>query len=62
MIADLFAHWPIAAQGSFLIGDKPSDIAAADANRVPGFLFPGGDLKQFVSEIIDRRPPVAATR
>jgi D-glycero-D-manno-heptose 1,7-bisphosphate phosphatase len=62
MIADLFAHWPIAAQGSFLIGDKPSDIAAADANRVPGFLFHGGDLKQFVSEIIDRRPPVAATR
>lgn len=62
MIADLFAHWPIAAPGSFLVGDKPSDIAAAETNRVPGFLFPGGDLKQFVSEIIDRERTVAAAQ
>jgi D-glycero-D-manno-heptose 1,7-bisphosphate phosphatase len=33
---------------SLLIGDQPSDIAAANAAGVRGFLFPGGDLVKFV--------------
>ena len=54
MILDLMAHWPVRLEGSFAIGDRDSDIAAAEAAGLPGFLFPGGDLDQFVEEILAR--------
>jgi D,D-heptose 1,7-bisphosphate phosphatase len=48
MILDLIAHWPIEREESLLIGDKASDIQAAAAAGVAGYLFEGGDLKDFV--------------
>jgi D-glycero-D-manno-heptose 1,7-bisphosphate phosphatase len=33
---------------STLIGDQPSDIAAAEAVGIKGYLFPGGNLVKFV--------------
>ncbi len=48
MLLDLFAHWPIEREGSFLIGDKISDIEAAEAAGIPGYLFEGGDLTSFL--------------
>jgi len=48
MILDLIAHWPIEREESVLIGDKASDIQAADAAGVAGYLFEGGDLMDFV--------------
>lgn len=33
---------------SIIIGDKPRDIAAGAAAGVPGFLYQGGDLDEFV--------------
>ena len=52
MIRDLMAHWPVRHDGSFAIGDRDSDIAAAAAAGLPGHLFTGGDLDKFVANII----------
>jgi len=37
---------------SFLIGDRQSDMAAAAAADVPGYLFEGGNLEQFLKTIL----------
>ncbi len=55
MILDLMAMWPIAAADSFLIGDKTSDIDAARAAGLPGYLFGGGDLDLFIARILADR-------
>jgi len=54
MIFDLMTHWPVRRGGSFVIGDRPSDIGAAEAAGLPGFLFTGGDLDSFVADILTR--------
>lgn len=53
MILDLMHHWPIEPAGSFVIGDRDSDVAAATAAHLPGFLFAGGDLDAFVADILE---------
>ena len=55
MILDLIRCWPVDAGSSFLIGDKQSDCAAAAGAGIESHLFPGGDLSQFVSQILARR-------
>jgi D-glycero-D-manno-heptose 1,7-bisphosphate phosphatase len=64
MILDLFAHWPIEREGSFLIGDKISDIQAAEAAGVRGFLFEGGDLATLLrmNPSLRREPAIAGSR
>ena len=52
MIHDLMQHWPVRRDGSFIIGDRPSDIEAAEAAGLPGFLFAGGDLDAFVADVM----------
>ena len=52
MIYDLMQHWPVRHEGSFVIGDRDSDIEAARAAGLPGFLFAGGDLDAFVAEVM----------
>jgi D-glycero-D-manno-heptose 1,7-bisphosphate phosphatase len=52
MIHDLMQHWPVRPEGSFVIGDRDSDIEAARAAGLPGFLFAGGDLDAFVAEVM----------
>jgi len=52
MILDLMQHWPVRHQGSFVIGDRDSDIEAAGAVKLPGFLFAGGDLDAFVADVL----------
>ena len=52
MLLDLMAAWPVRRDKSFLIGDRDTDIAAAHAAGVPGYLFGGGNLKDFITRAI----------
>ena len=47
MLLDLMKHWPIDRDASVLIGDKISDLEAAQSAGLRGLLFEGGDLYQF---------------
>jgi D-glycero-D-manno-heptose 1,7-bisphosphate phosphatase len=50
MLLDLLDHWPIEKSGSFLIGDKITDIQAAMSAGIAGYLFEGGNLMEFLRE------------
>jgi len=54
MFIDLIEAWPVNMAGSFVIGDKVSDMEAARAIDLPGYLFTGGDLLAFVEECLEQ--------
>ena len=47
MILQAMADFPVKREASFLIGDKKTDIEAAHAANIGGFLFKGGNLQTF---------------
>lgn len=49
MMTDLLEHWPVDLKRSFLIGDKESDCAAAQAAGITPLLFEGGNLLEFLA-------------
>jgi D-glycero-D-manno-heptose 1,7-bisphosphate phosphatase len=50
MILRALADWPIDRARSVLVGDKASDMEAAQRAGVRGLRFRGGDLKRFLVE------------
>ncbi len=52
MLLDLMRVWRLTPDRCVLVGDQPSDIAAAERAGMPGFLFPGGNLLAFVRPIL----------
>jgi D-glycero-D-manno-heptose 1,7-bisphosphate phosphatase len=52
MILDLMGCWPVERAGSFLIGDQASDLEAARAAGIPGFLISDQGLDEFVADCL----------
>ncbi|WP_035726571.1 D-glycero-alpha-D-manno-heptose-1,7-bisphosphate 7-phosphatase [Bradyrhizobium murdochi] len=52
MIQDLMERFPVDVSRSILIGDKPTDLEAAQAAGIKGYLFPGHNLAQFLKSIL----------
>ena len=52
MLLQAMREWPIDRNRSFLIGDRESDLAAAAAAGIPGHLFTGGNLAEFLDQIL----------
>ena len=52
MINELLGRFPVDASRSILIGDKPTDLEAAQAAGIEGYLFPGHDLVHFLRAIL----------
>lgn len=47
MLLQAMAEFPVKREASFLIGDKQTDIDAAHAAGIGGFLFKGGNLANY---------------
>ena len=52
LILRAFAEYDIDKNAAFLIGDKPRDVKSAEAAGIKGCLFEGGNLLNFVKEIV----------
>ncbi len=52
LILRAFAEYDIDKNAAFLIGDKPRDVESAEAAGIKGCLFEGGNLLNFVKEIV----------
>jgi D-glycero-D-manno-heptose 1,7-bisphosphate phosphatase len=49
MIEDLLRTWPVDPSRSIVVGDSPTDLAAAGAAGLRGALFRGGRLDAFLT-------------
>ena len=52
LILRAFEEYNIDKDAAFLIGDKPRDVESAEAAGIKGYLFSGGNLLNFVKEIV----------
>jgi D,D-heptose 1,7-bisphosphate phosphatase len=55
MITDLLERFPVKADASILVGDKPGDLEAARSAGLRGYLFSGGNLETFVKQHLELR-------
>jgi D-glycero-D-manno-heptose 1,7-bisphosphate phosphatase len=52
MINDLLERFPVHISQSILIGDKPTDLEAAQAAGIRGYLFSGQNLAHFLKSVL----------
>jgi D-glycero-D-manno-heptose 1,7-bisphosphate phosphatase len=52
MILRAFREWPIERERSFLIGDRDSDLEAAQRADLPGYKFDGSDLRMLTATVL----------
>jgi D-glycero-D-manno-heptose 1,7-bisphosphate phosphatase len=52
MLLRAMSEWPVRHDGSFIIGDKESDLEAGRRAGIPGYFFPGGDLRALVGRLL----------
>jgi len=52
MIRALLERYPVDIDASFMIGDKPSDLAAAQAAGIAAHLFDGSNLLTFIAPLL----------
>jgi D-glycero-D-manno-heptose 1,7-bisphosphate phosphatase len=52
MILDLLERWRLSPERCVMVGDQPIDAQAAAAAGVRGFIFPGGDLAEFLKKAV----------
>ena len=57
MLLDLIQHWPVREEQSFLVGDKRSDIEAAERINMPAYRFEGGNLDIATADYLRDRSP-----
>jgi D-glycero-D-manno-heptose 1,7-bisphosphate phosphatase len=55
MLLDLLQTWELDPSRAVMIGDQETDMRAAEAAGVAGFLFRGGNLLSFLQPILDKR-------
>jgi D-glycero-D-manno-heptose 1,7-bisphosphate phosphatase len=53
MINDLLERFPVDVSRSILIGDKPTDLEAARAAGIKGYLFAGDNLEHFLRAVLE---------
>ncbi len=52
MIVDLIKTWELDHRRCIMIGDKDTDMQAAKGANVAGYLFPGGNLHDFIKPLL----------
>jgi histidinol phosphatase-like enzyme len=57
VILDLASKWEIDVNRSFLVASTEPDIKAAEEANIPGHLFSGGDVYNFVCRLLDTPRP-----
>jgi D-glycero-D-manno-heptose 1,7-bisphosphate phosphatase len=53
MLLDLMRAWELDPARCVLVGDRPTDMTAAEAAGIRGIRFPGGNLADFVGPILN---------
>ncbi len=61
MLLRAMADFDVDAAQSFMIGDKATDLGAAEAAGIPGFLFTGGNVALFAEWALSSLRPAEQT-